>query len=263
MSATQPRESRWERIFANIRTIGGAVLLAISIRIMLFEAFEIEGPSMEPTLLDGDRVVVAKFMYGLFLPFMDDAVLNWGTPNPGDIVILRSPERGQEGVDIVKRVIGTPGDTIEVKTMLFDCGNGSLSTYDRVFRNGEELATETIGACAQSQKPGMFPSDEGACTCQTIRETLDGRPHLTSNSFKHRRYGGVEPSDEPIRVLGPHTVEADNVFVLGDHRDASNDSRSEALGSIPLRRIKGRALWTYWSNGYDGVRWQRLGNVIR
>ena len=66
-----PNETRWENIAQNLRTIGGAVLLALVIRTCLFEAFEIEGPSMEPTLLNGDRVVVAKFMYGLFLPFRD------------------------------------------------------------------------------------------------------------------------------------------------------------------------------------------------
>src|SRR5262245_17681179 len=56
-------ETRWEKIAANLRTIGGAVLLALLIRTCFFEAFEIEGPSMEPSLLNGDRVVVAKFLY--------------------------------------------------------------------------------------------------------------------------------------------------------------------------------------------------------
>src|SRR5262249_15318526 len=65
--------NRWERIKANIKTIAGAVLLAMFIRVALLEAFEIEGPSMEPTLLNGDRVVVAKFLFGLFLPFTSDA----------------------------------------------------------------------------------------------------------------------------------------------------------------------------------------------
>jgi signal peptidase I len=61
----EPAETSWQRTSANLKTIGGAVLLAFFIRIVLFEPFEIEGPSMEPTLLNRDRVVVAKFMYGL------------------------------------------------------------------------------------------------------------------------------------------------------------------------------------------------------
>ncbi|HEX6244099.1 MAG TPA: S26 family signal peptidase, partial [Polyangiales bacterium] len=62
---------------SNFKTIGSAILLAMFIRIALFEAFEIEGPSMEPTLLNGDRVVVAKFLFGLFLPFREHSDLNW------------------------------------------------------------------------------------------------------------------------------------------------------------------------------------------
>src|SRR5690606_12608590 len=100
-------ESRWERIAANLRTIAGAVLLAFVLRTCLFEAFEIEGPSMEPTLLNGDRVVVSKFAYGLFLPLRDHAEITWGQPKVGDVVILKSPA---DGVDIIKRVIGVGGD---------------------------------------------------------------------------------------------------------------------------------------------------------
>ena len=86
------REARWERTKANIKTIGGAVLLALFIRIVLFEAFEIDGPSMEPTLLHGDRVVVAKFMYGLFIPWTNEALINWGSPDVGNVVINGYPQ---------------------------------------------------------------------------------------------------------------------------------------------------------------------------
>src|SRR5438045_5526536 len=108
---TSADEKRWESIAQNLKTVGGAVLLALVIRTALFEAFEIEGPSMEPTLLNGDRVVVAKFMFGLFLPLRDHADITWGAPKLGDVVIIKSPA---DGVDIVKRVIGIGGDFIEV-----------------------------------------------------------------------------------------------------------------------------------------------------
>ncbi|MGB9339486.1 MAG: S26 family signal peptidase, partial [Polyangiales bacterium] len=71
---------------SNLLTIGGALVLALFIRVTLFEAFAIDGPSMEPTLLDGDRVVVAKYPFGLFLPFTDEAAVNWGGPDPGDVI---------------------------------------------------------------------------------------------------------------------------------------------------------------------------------
>jgi signal peptidase I len=112
-AAEGPEETRWERIKANTKTIGSAVLLAMIIRIVLLEAFEIEGPSMEPTLLNGDRVVVSKFLYGLFLPFTNDALLTWGTPKVGDVVIVRSPA---DNIDIVKRVVGVAGDILEMRS---------------------------------------------------------------------------------------------------------------------------------------------------
>lgn len=257
-------ETRLDRAKANVKTIGGAILLAIFIRIVLFEAFEIEGPSMEPTLLNGDRVVVAKFMYGLFLPYMNDAVVNWGVPNRGDIIILRSPERGQEEVDIVKRVIGLPGDSIEVRRMGIDCGNGEWGTRDVIVVNGEELTYRRVDECVD---PNAVPGfDDGACACEIGRETMgggDALDHLVSNSYRQRRYDDPGDLSSPMRVLGPVTVGADEVYVLGDHRDASNDSRNEMLGAIPLTRVKGRALFIYWSNSPDeGPRWDRLGTGL-
>jgi signal peptidase I len=83
-------EHKGEGWKSNVVTIGGALLLALFIRVTLFEAFAIDGPSMEPSLLDGDRVVVAKYPYGLFLPFTHEAIINWGGPSPGDIIILHS-----------------------------------------------------------------------------------------------------------------------------------------------------------------------------
>ena len=96
--------------------------------VVLFEAFEIEGPSMEPTLLNGDRVVVSKSAFGLFLPFMHEAVTSWGMPNPGDVVILNSP---YDGIDIVKRVIGVPGDRVRIDE-------------NEVFVNGESIRRRVL-----------------------------------------------------------------------------------------------------------------------
>ncbi|HJL16074.1 MAG TPA: signal peptidase I [Sandaracinaceae bacterium LLY-WYZ-13_1] len=221
-------EARWERTKANAKTIGGAVLLALFIRIVLFEAFEIDGPSMEPTLLHGDRVVVAKFMYGLFLPFTEDAVLTWGTPEAGDVVIVHSP---YDSIDIVKRVIGVPGDTVEIRD-------------DVVYRNGE-------------------PLQEGAPTpCLTE----DGQPREGDCEWVEESIGEHEWHTSRSQLTVPDTlrereVPPGHIFVLGDHRDRSNDSRNPRVGMIPVSRVKGRAVAIYWSN--DGhVRWGRIFDGI-
>lgn len=222
--APATRETRWERTKANLKTIGGAVLLAIFIRIVLFEAFEIEGPSMEPTLLNGDRVVVAKFMYGLFLPFTTDAVMTWSTPEPGEVVIVKSPA---DDIDIVKRVIGVGGDTIEIRD-------------DVVYRNGEPLPHEDMGECRDHQDRRLPDLNE----CLWVQEKVDDTTYFTSHAV-----------DSPPTSHPPVVVPSGNVYIMGDHRDRSNDSRF--FGTVPVERVKGRALVIYWSNE-NGVRWHRL-----
>lgn len=214
---------RWERTKANVKTIGGAVLLALFIRIVLFEAFEIDGPSMEPTLLNGDRVVVAKFMYGLFLPLTNEAVVTWGMPDAGDVVIVRSP---YDNIDIVKRVIGVPGDRIEMRD-------------DVVWRNGRPIRRRVVGPCRGERQE---PDDE----CEWIEEGIGEHTWLTS----HSTFSVPDRTDEMVVPPG-------HIFVMGDHRDRSNDSRNPRVGMIPASRVKGRALAIYWSNDHD-IRWDRL-----
>jgi signal peptidase I len=222
----EAEETRSEKIASNIKTIAGAVLLALIIRTVFFEAFEIEGPSMEPTLLNGDRVVVAKFYYGLFLPFQRESVLNWGKPNPGDVVIIKSPA---DNVDIVKRVIGLPGDLIEIR-------------QDEVIRNHRPTGMRDMGPCTQGRGKHRAPQ------CRVRAMQIEDKDYLTSGVplFQNRL---------PLRVPEGH------VYVLGDHRDSSNDSRS--IGMIPFKRLKGKALAIYWSNDKEGFRWKRIFSSVQ
>jgi signal peptidase I len=212
---------------SNFKTIGSAILLAMFIRIALFEAFEIEGPSMEPTLLNGDRVVVSKFSYGLFLPLRDQAELSWGGPQVGNVVIIKSPA---DGVDIVKRVIGVGGDSIEMRG-------------DRVYRNGQPLPLADVGPCVAGV--GQLQPD-----CRVYESKVGDHDFLLSTAR-------VMPEPMPIHVPEGH------IYVLGDHRDHSNDSRNPMVGAIPINRIKGRALAIYWSSGPEGLRWPRMFHAIR
>lgn len=228
MSA-EDEETRWERIKANVKTIAGAVLLAMFIRVVLFEAFEIEGPSMEPTLLNGDRVVVAKFAYGLFLPTADEAVTNWGVPERGDVVIVKSPH---DNIDIVKRVIGLPGDRIRVED-------------DVVYLNDEEVHQEELGPCAD-----LTVHLQGT-TAECISEELNGYTYRTSRELGAPSAAGGELT----------TVPPGHIFILGDHRDRSNDSRY--FGTVPINRVKGRALMMYWSTDpLRGQRWDRIFDSV-
>lgn len=230
VSAASAPPTRWERTKANLRTIAGAVFLAMVIRVVLFEAFEIDGPSMEPTLLDGDRVVVAKFMYGLFLPFSDEAVFTWDKPDIGDVIIIKSPA---DNIDIVKRVVGLPGDTVQVQR-------------NRVLRNGKSLGRRVTGPCPSAK----VEPRSGKPSCVWTRERNGSASYLTSQD-PH----SFQTSTAAVKVPEGY------IYVLGDHRDHSNDSRF--FGPVPINRIKGKSLLVYWSSGDEGFRWGRLAELVR
>ena len=223
-------EDSWR---ANARMILGAIALALLIRTMLFEAFEIDGPSMEPTLQHGDRVVVAKMLYGLFLPGMNEAVLTWDSPRVGDVVIVKSPA---DGIDIVKRVVAVAGDRIAVH-------DGVL------FRNGERVPQAEEGECARDMQKEEMPR------CTVYEERLT-------------RHDGEEVVYEisQDQLMCPHdiapceheevTVPEGHVFVRGDHRDHSHDSMASDIGFVPVSRVKGRALFIYYS--YDSEHFRGL-----
>jgi len=247
--ADPAEESSWERFKANVRTIGGAVLLAVFIRIVLFEAFEIDGPSMQPTLLHGDRVVVAKMLYGLYLPQMDEAVLTWGEPHRGDVVIVRSPA---DEVDIVKRVIGVAGDTVEVR-------EGVVYHSEDGEEHLEPVPQREVHECLEAEEQTSDPFDD----CHVYEEEIDGVRYLIS----------MDPTNREIHDQPPMDVPPGHVFVLGDHRDHSNDSRNPLIGAVPISRVKGKALFIYLSIDADadaegwveslGIRWGRFFDGVR
>lgn len=227
LTSSQDAEPQKETLAQHLRTIAGAVFLAIVIRTCIAEPFEIEGPSMEPTLLSGDRVVVEKFRYGLYLPLRDHADINWSSPDPGDVIVLRSPA---DGVDIIKRVIGVAGDEVEVRG-------------DTVYRNGAPMPVSQVGKCVI----GTGAQDPG---CHVYESHLDDNTFHYSTTLRG-------PDVEKQKVPDGH------VFVLGDHRDHSNDSRNPMMGMIPVENIKGKALVIYWSSGEEGTRLNRAFSRIR
>lgn len=230
-----PKGSMKDSANSFFKTLIGAILLALLIRVVLFEAFEIEGPSMEPTLVNGDRVVVVKFFYGLFLPFADETLVSWGAPNLGDVVIVKSPA---DNIDIVKRVIGLPGDNIQV-------------IENVVYRDGNPLARRSLGDCPVPDEGERTRFDAFGGACEVVEEKLGERSYRTSLSTE-------SPKSTTAAVLVPEG----HIFVMGDHRDKSNDSRY--FGTVPINRIKGRALAIYWSSGpVSGVRWDRMMHVVQ
>ncbi len=186
-----------------------AILIAFFIRTFVIQAYKIPSGSMKPTLLIGDHILVSKFNYGIKLPLIRSTLIPLGEPRRGDIVVFIYPE--DRSKDFIKRLIGLPGDTVEIR-------NKEIFLNGVLWKDGYGVHVDNV----------IFP-------------------------------GSVQPRDN----FGPVTVPQDAVFVMGDNRDESYDSRY--WGFVPKKEILGKALIIYWSWNRDdhGVRWNRLGSILR
>jgi signal peptidase I len=177
---------------------------------------DVPSGSMRPTILEGDRIVVDKLAYDLRVPFVGTRIARLGEPQRGEIATLVSPVDGKR---LVKRIVALPGDRIELRGGVLVV-NGTAATY-------EPMAVAEWG--------GML-----------WKESLSGRDH------------GVEVSLRPLapRNFGPVTVPSESLFVMGDNRDGSFDSR--AFGFVPRDSLRGRARAIAFSIDHD--RWRPRGD---
>jgi signal peptidase I len=189
---------------------------------------------MIPTLTIGDHLLVNKFVYGPRVPFTDMRFFAWREPKRGDIIVFRYPEN--EDKNFIKRIVGVPGDKIEIK-------KGVLHINDRPVP-----VTEVPG--------GDAPDRESAL--------IGGRPRVFEEELGTVRHRIQYLVDQQDKQYGPVTVPNDEVFVMGDNRDNSQDSR--VWGFVKRTKILGKALIIYWSwDGTDGrwLRWERIGSLIK
>ncbi|MBW1713771.1 MAG: signal peptidase I [Deltaproteobacteria bacterium] len=185
-----------------------AFILAMFIRTFVVQAFKIPSGSMLPTLRVGDHILVNKFLYGIKIPFTDKILIPITEPERGDIVVFVYPVDPSK--DYIKRVIGLPGDKVEI-------------IDKKVYINGQALNEPYVRFADRIILPK-----------------------------------GVQPRDN----FGPVIVPPGKIFVMGDNRDQSYDSRF--WGFVDINQVKGKAFVIYWSwdSGRFNVRWSRLLNLI-
>lgn len=281
------------REFINALVFAGVV--AFIIKILLFEAFRIPTGSMEKTLLVGDFLLVTKFTYGATsprnVPFTDIRLPyfklpGFKDPQKGDIIVFDFPGdrddlESKEVVNYIKRCVGTPGDSIQII-------DKKLYVNGQIFPNPPGAQFDNIKRPQSFVNPRMFPkgSNWNEDWYGPIRVPKKGDKLLIDTSNYEGWKMFVMKEGHSIRMTGDntvlvddvalpgneYTVERDYLFMMGDNRNNSLDSRF--WGFMPVENVVGEALLIYWSwdpsisffNFFDligSTRWERIGNMIR
>ncbi len=212
MNSDNPSESEKDKqpkksgLRENTEAILVAIVLALFIRTFIIQAFKIPSGSMKETLQIGDHILVNKFIYGVKIPFLNKTLIPIKSPQREDIIVFEFPEDPEK--DFIKRVVGLPGDTIEIRNK-------------EVYVNSQRFE---------------------------LPQAVFKESHIVSG-----------PRDNYPAI----TVPPNSLFVMGDNRDQSYDSRF--WGFVKLDAVKGKAFIIYWSwdSQNFGVRWKRLAKILR
>jgi len=213
-----------KKIIENLKTLIYALIIAIIIRSFLFQPFYIPSSSMEPNLLVGDRIFVAKYQYGYsrhslpFSPkFSDDRFIG-KNPSRGDVVVFKTPVDNR--TDYIKRLIGLPGDTIQIK-------NGEIILNKKKIKRKSVKITKKINC---------------------------GKEVINVNAFEEilpngKKYIAVYRDDGTMMNTDIFVVPKDHYFFMGDNRDCSKDSRFlSSVGYVSFINLVGKAKVIFFSN---------------
>ena len=224
-------------IFDNVKTLIGALIIAILIRSLLFQPFYIPSSSMEPTLLVGDRIFVSKYTYGYskhsfpFSPNITDERFFAKSPERGDLVVFKTPADNR--TDYIKRLIGMPGDTIQFV-------KGSILINNKKILRKKVESTKVI-------RCGSFLLET-----ETYIETL---PNGKEHTVVYKKKGSLQ-NTKIFKVPSNH------YFLLGDNRDCSKDSRYlDSVGYVNNLNLVGEAKLIFFSNDTNISSLKKIWNL--
>lgn len=250
-------------IWTLAKAFGIAIILALFIRTFMVQAFKIPSGSMIPTLHVGDQLLVNKFRYGVQIPFTEKKIFGLWEPQRGDVVVFKPPAsvgsswvttpivnpfndnviyEYRHQVDFIKRIVGLPGDRIEIK-------DGVL------YVNDQEMVLEPLEDFDYKKKTGDYTRNVDALL---FNEQLNGHEHLVIHNDSSREEMNSE--DE-----GPFHVGPGEFFAMGDNRDDSQDSRRWGGAAAKLKDIRGKAFIIHfsWDPVQNKPRLGRIGHWIR
>jgi signal peptidase I len=218
-----------------VESIGTVVFVALCLRSFVVEAYQIPSGSMIPTIEIGDHIFVNKLIYGVRVPFTEIKLgTHYREPRRGEIIVFTHPVRHDE--DLIKRVVAVGGDEVELRDNV-------------VYVNGAAAARKDEGADLYfdfDEASNRWVEREGEAFGERI-----GQAHFTT----------LQDPAQPARGFGPVRVPEGKLFVMGDNRDNSSDSRY--WGFVPLNLVRGRAMVVWWSRGQpEGIRFSRFGHLL-
>lgn len=256
-----------------VRTIFGAILIALFLRSFGYEPFNIPSESMMPRLLVGDYLFVAKWPYGysryslpLGLPLFDGRIFV-GEPKRGEIAVFKTPADNR--TDFIKRVIGLPGDLIQMRDGVLHI-NGQAVRKERVADLVLPITPNArcVGNFIQPSFRSIDARGHQMCRYPRYRETLpDGTSYYVLDQIP----------DGPGDNTGIYVVPQGHFFMMGDNRDDSADSRyavaQDGIGFVPAENLIGRASLMFFSTDgsaeilkpwtwFSAIRWDRLGKTF-
>ncbi|OAN50862.1 S26 family signal peptidase [Paramagnetospirillum marisnigri] len=216
-----------------VRTIVYAMLIAAAVRTIAFEPFNIPSGSMIPTLLIGDYLFVSKFAYGYSRHSMPFSIGPGGgrilesVPERGDVIVFKKPTENK--VDYIKRVVGLPGDRIQV-------------TGGILHINGEAVERKRVEDFIERDRDGNIIR-----AAQYIETLPNGRKHRIIEFMGDR---GLADNTVEFKVPAGH------YFMMGDNRDNSTDSRFADVGFVPAENLVGRAEVLFFSSDGSAALWE-------
>ena len=227
----------------SLKSILLAIFLALVFRSSIASPYKIPSGSMIPTLKIGDFIFVSKLSYGIKVPFTNYNIVNFSPPERGDVIVFIEPR--QRKLDYIKRVIGVPGDKIEIKN-------------DRLYVNGKMMDRKEFN------DPSLlsdYPQPAVRDAATVYKENLEGVEHIIME------FSRLAENFQEV------TVPAGHLFMMGDNRDNSGDSR--VFGFLPISNVRGRAMfiwlsldsvnpWIRFSDNFaiPSIRFKRFGRPV-
>lgn len=225
-------------VFETVKTVVYAILIALVVRTVAYEPFNIPSGSMIPTLLVGDYLFVSKFSYGYSrfslpfgLPLFHGRILSFHGPSRGDVVVFKLPT--DTSIDYIKRIVGLPGDKVQM-------------IHGQLFINGQMVPRRQV-------EDYVYQEGGAVVLMHQYIESLPRAPGETPLEHPIIKIG----DDGPLDNTAVYEVPEGDYFAMGDNRDNSQDSRvMSAVGYIPSENLVGRAQFLFFSTDGSAAWWE-------